>query len=494
MHAWRKITLDLVVIICAATQFTVTALVDSDKCGVTKSCFHDPPYCKTPDCDVLITWEDTHTFYGEPATSFGIWGKTWQHEDWVGFGLSRDKEMDDTDVWACMELENRSVVLDHSFNRYDHRNQQLDQTGARNFQYTYWNGLMECTFDRLNSIESHDQFFDLRDGPYYMITAFGPSAPGPGDSVYARKEKLGQHGREPLVSRDMIEFNQITVSYGKERTPGSYKTHGALMITAWIGFASVALILARYFKHMWPNTEVLGQKVWFTFHRILMIIALILCIAAFILIFVVNGGWVKYEYIDDPEHIHAIIGCIVVSLGIINPILAIFRCDPKHSKRWMFSWAHWAIGTTTHILAVVNTFLGSKYVRVPRYATWVLLFWVLCHILVGMFYEILNCVNNESTAFTSYKMYSAVKSDASTKAEADAIKRQQEPMNQTGVEMQSVNTQESNIDPYDNYGMGTVKKQPPPHNSVLRTTVLCIYIVFTVAVVVYLIVEVSLRD
>ena len=38
---------------------------------------------------------------------------------------------------------------------------------------------------------------------------------------------------------------------------------GLLMIAAWILFASIGVVLARYYKPMWADRKLLGEKVWF---------------------------------------------------------------------------------------------------------------------------------------------------------------------------------------------------------------------------------------
>lgn len=38
---------------------------------------------------------------------------------------------------------------------------------------------------------------------------------------------------------------------------------GSLMVVAWIGTASVAIFLARYYKDMWPEKTHCKVKIWF---------------------------------------------------------------------------------------------------------------------------------------------------------------------------------------------------------------------------------------
>lgn len=35
----------------------------------------------------------------------------------------------------------------------------------------------------------------------------------------------------------------------------------------------------------------------------------------------------------------------------LQPIMALFRPAPDHSKRVVFNWAHWAVGMSAYILS-----------------------------------------------------------------------------------------------------------------------------------------------
>ena len=45
---------------------------------------------------------------------------------------------------------------------------------------------------------------------------------------------------------------------------GSLLFSGCLMIYAWIFAASIGIVVARYYKRMWPNDKHCREKVWFT--------------------------------------------------------------------------------------------------------------------------------------------------------------------------------------------------------------------------------------
>lgn len=41
------------------------------------------------------------------------------------------------------------------------------------------------------------------------------------------------------------------------------RLHGAFMLAAWIGTASVGMLLARYFRQTWVGTTMCGKDLWF---------------------------------------------------------------------------------------------------------------------------------------------------------------------------------------------------------------------------------------
>lgn len=41
------------------------------------------------------------------------------------------------------------------------------------------------------------------------------------------------------------------------------RLHGAFMLTAWIGTASLGILLARYFRQTWVGSQLCGKDQWF---------------------------------------------------------------------------------------------------------------------------------------------------------------------------------------------------------------------------------------
>ncbi|XP_070532338.1 ferric-chelate reductase 1-like isoform X2 [Ptychodera flava] len=464
------------------------ALVTSDGCGHTKGCFQNPMDCDSSanTCDVLITWARNGN-----ATSFGIMGQVQGQQDYMAIGFSHDKHMGDDDVWACLRLADGSITLDHS-NNVDHSNMQLESTiGTGNFESTAIDGTIQCTFSRLNKMQGYEStFFDLAAKEYFLLLARGQrsnSAP-----------KLSIHDKLPIVSHDPINFADISSSHGSSKTSAAYKAHGILMLIGWIGCASVAIVLARYFKRMWPTKSIFGLQIWFTFHRGLMVANVCCFSVSFVVIFASVSGWVPYNTTNDVIFVHAIIGCVIVALGMLNPIMAFFRPKLNSKDRFVFNWSHWAIGTSSHLLAVVNVFLGMDTLSMPSYSLWIFAVWLLLHFAFQIFMEVLNCVYVKSDAYMSYRLYSLLKSyvnlqdDTGTErggscAMQPVQQEKLEPVSESaGTQRPSPGDDTNGDDEFD----GITPRQPMAQ---VRFYALCSYIIITVGILVYLIIEVILK-
>lgn len=41
------------------------------------------------------------------------------------------------------------------------------------------------------------------------------------------------------------------------------RLHGSFMLAAWLGTASVGILLARYYKQTWVGHQLFGKDIWF---------------------------------------------------------------------------------------------------------------------------------------------------------------------------------------------------------------------------------------
>ncbi len=69
------------------------------------------------------------------------------------------------------------------------------------------------------------------------------------------------HHSQRLQSSE--SFNLGEVRYLRGRSVLLFRLHGAFMLVAWIGAASVGILLARYFKQTWVGSSLCGKDQWF---------------------------------------------------------------------------------------------------------------------------------------------------------------------------------------------------------------------------------------
>lgn len=98
------------------------------------------------------------------------------------------------------------------------------------------------------------------------------------------------------------------------------------MVIAWVFCASVGLILARYYKPMFADSKACGQKVWFSYHRALMLTAMFLTIIGFILILVQNKGEFRLPE-ELPTKAHPILGLIAIICALLNVSVFFALCS-----------------------------------------------------------------------------------------------------------------------------------------------------------------------
>ena len=130
-----------------------------------------------------------------------------------------------------------------------------------------------------------------------------------------------------------------------------------------------------------------------------MVITWILTVIAFILIFIELGGWTSLPVTTNP---HAVIGVVTTVLAFIQPFMAYFRPHPGTPKRFIFNWAHWLVGNSSHILGstyflfiifeIIFYFLSLKKIvvciflavdldkaAIPYWVNWLLVSYVAVH-------------------------------------------------------------------------------------------------------------------
>ncbi|XP_072017628.1 uncharacterized protein [Amphiura filiformis] len=375
--------------------------ITSEGCGVTKGCFRTPSSCTGPsDCDYFASW--TADKLGNNVFSLTGAGTG----SYIAIGFSKSGQMRDSDVYAC--TSKREVV--RSRNTVGNSNDPTPPLkGVSDVTVAIVDGQIECEFTRQASLDDNETpdetYYDLSGNNTYYIIMAKSSSNGlrPDGNILQHTDR--QTGSQQAFS----EFNEAT-GVADKNLPLK-KAHGCLMVVAWLVLASIGITMARYYKPMAPGKKYCKKPVWFAVHRFVMVSAFLLTVAAFIIIFISVGGFIERQQDSesgpDTRFLHALLGTLVTFLAITNPIMAMFRCHPGTPKRPIFDRAHWAVGTSAHILGIITiclavTGVGSTtpiLIGLPPYLFWVMVVFIIAHITLWIFLECkTKCMKSSNSA------------------------------------------------------------------------------------------------
>ncbi|KAH8337747.1 hypothetical protein KR067_001096 [Drosophila pandora] len=348
-------------------------------CGQSKNCFGFPNGCVSSKTCTSIA---AVTVRGD-VYEFEIQSGKGTNAAYVAVGLSDDERMGDDLTTECVP-ENGRVNLYSSLTSaspYAAVRSSVSQNSARLLDASLVDGVIYCRVQRDAQTTVQGRSFDLRNGKYHLLVASGSSL---------KENSVGYHDIGRLPSAKAINLAEVQDLEGSSKL--LVQLHGAFMIAAWIGTTSLGIIFARYFKQTWVGSQSCGKDQWFAWHRLLMVTTWSLTIAAYVLI------WVELK--RAVWHAHSIIGLITVILCFIQPIGALFRPGPNDKKRPYFNWGHWLGGNLAHILGIVTIFFSVKLPKaeLPEWMDWILVSFVVVHVLVHLVFSIALCLNHWQVA------------------------------------------------------------------------------------------------
>ncbi|XP_069497640.1 ferric-chelate reductase 1 isoform X2 [Ambystoma mexicanum] len=344
----------------------LTKPFNSTGCGVSKFCVTNPSACDPqtdPKCFFL-------SFKAEEDSA--LIEMSGPGEGYISFALSHDQWMGEDDAYLCV-IEDQQVQINPAVLSGRTNPAFDDEAVLRDMAWSLADGVIQCTFRRDIRLPLNKNRFDLN-SPYYIFLANGE----------ARDGLISRHNLQPLITSSKYNI-RFPETVGGSRSPLIIKAHGALMFVAWMTMVSIGVLVARFFKPVWPDRTLFGEKVWFQLHRILMASTVVLTCIAFVLPFIYRGGW------SNRAGYHPYFGCIVMALAILQPIVAVLRPPPNSIRRPLFNWAHWSTGTTARILAVAAMFLGMdvQALNLPDpWDTYTLIGFILWHVVVDILLEI----------------------------------------------------------------------------------------------------------
>ncbi|XP_038601516.1 ferric-chelate reductase 1 [Tachyglossus aculeatus] len=307
---------------------------NASNCGNKKFCIRNPGNCdpeKEPHCFFLSFTRENHSVLIEMSGP---------NEGYLSFALSHDQWMGDDDAYLCIREEQNVLIRSSYVTGRSHPT--LEPPDAlEDMAWRLADGGIQCSFRRNISLPISKKRFELNKS-YYIFLADGGADGG----------HIHKHFRHPLITEEKHDITDSPKNIGGTRTNLLLKAHGALMFVAWMTTVSIGVLVARFFKPVWPKAFLFGEAAWFQVHRILMLTTSGLTCIAFVLPFAYRGSW------SWQAGYHPYLGCVVMTLAVLQPLMAAFRPPSHDPRRETFNWAHWSTGTAARIIAVAAMFLG----------------------------------------------------------------------------------------------------------------------------------------
>ncbi|XP_054882703.1 putative ferric-chelate reductase 1 [Poeciliopsis prolifica] len=310
------------------------ASISNVGCGSTKLCFSQPPKCNPAISSKCFFMSARLLTPPKSGVRYELCGPA---EGYIAFGWSDDRKMGNDDIYLCALSSAGIADVQRAFS-VGRKAPVIQSKGhVSDIQISNQNKVLACTFTSKNAIFTSRSSNFSSDKFFHLLLAYGPSTNG---VIMEHKKAYSSSHKVALTSPNVMQ------SDGKEQM---IRAHGCLMLLAWMTFGPLGMIVARYQRRP-SQVQMFGKDLWFVVHVSVMSFTVATTIIAFILAFSYLGGW---EY-----GVHSVLGCLVLTLVLIQPILALTRCAPQHPRRFLFNWAHFVIAVLLKVLAVAAIFTG----------------------------------------------------------------------------------------------------------------------------------------
>ncbi|XP_067342901.1 putative ferric-chelate reductase 1 isoform X2 [Channa argus] len=290
--------------------------ISSAACGVTKTCLSQPSNCD-PSASSDCYFMSAMLLSGGTTVRYEMIGPS---SGYVAFGFSDDQSMGNDDIYICSTNSAGMVTVEHAYSTGATTPISIPLGNLAVVMATIQNNVIGCTFTTTNSIST--QRSTGFNQTYYLLFAYGSSNSAGQIQIHSRT----------FTSSNKVDISKAEAAATETETPAIVKAHGALMLISWMTTGTLGMIVARYLKHMAKGQQMFGKDVWFLVHVPVMCLTVAATIIAFIIIFVYGEGWAGGA--------HPVLGCLVMILSFIQPIVAFFRCGPQDSMRFVFNWTH----------------------------------------------------------------------------------------------------------------------------------------------------------
>ncbi|CAD6192290.1 unnamed protein product [Caenorhabditis auriculariae] len=393
------------------------------ECNVTRSCWHQPPACAENNQGVCMSGVEWQIL--PEGVLIEIEAQTSDLDQtrpfYAAVGFSYNQRMDDDTVFECVVTQTGTGQVQLSFNdeSFNHVLPQASSVMVTDGSTSFVDGVLTCSgkilLDNKHLVAKTQQFMVLftilKNQPHYLLFARGNADPF---TLEKDIHSTNDGSQFPWMSDEMVRIcrncsdhdlyhvTRMRQTYHVERY-WRYRIavwHGILMMFAWWVLASTAILIARYFKPLFPRTKLLGTAVWFQFHRDMMVASVVIQVICIFFIFY-QAGWIWYQcsYLctsdDFAKKMHAITGFTATVLAVMQPIGAALRPAPSSENRIWFSWGHWLFGmfawclaTATIVLSlpIGKTGLNRVFGHLPN---WIVLGYILFFVGCMLLLEIL---------------------------------------------------------------------------------------------------------
>lgn len=157
-------------------------------------------------------------------------------------------------IW-CHSFRNRKslkfvVLLNFSIEYYPFAFQP--QNIIKLLESSYIDGTIYCRVERDATSLVRGKRFDLINDKLHVLVASG---------TVANSSQVGYHDIGRIASSEPRALSVIAEFKGASKL--LLRLHGAFMLVAWIGTASIGILMARYFKQTWVGSSLCGKDQWF---------------------------------------------------------------------------------------------------------------------------------------------------------------------------------------------------------------------------------------
>eukprot|EP00123_Amoebidium_parasiticum_P015716 comp23113_c0_seq1/m.37218 comp23113_c0_seq1/g.37218 ORF comp23113_c0_seq1/g.37218 comp23113_c0_seq1/m.37218 type:complete len:424 (-) comp23113_c0_seq1:652-1923(-) len=275
---------------------------------------------------------------------------------WLAFGLSDRPSSMAGSIAFIGQTADQSTLQEYVLGATDPHSGSQANNPPLTGRYHVTNGQSMLEFNRTITPDVAARINAT--APLHVVYAFGSSP------------TFGPHGSNRFavtVDQSACSATSTLADRTKQIT-----AHGALMATAWLLTAPLAILTARFGKPLSTGTSV--PLFWFHAHWILQVCTLVLATAGLIVATQMTTSF-------EPEP-HQVIGVLVMALLYVQPVISIVRPRPlepngtKSTLRLAWEYAHKGNGWVVALLALANVGVGLHVASAanplpPLYYTWV---------------------------------------------------------------------------------------------------------------------------